>query len=406
MNTVLLNTSLGPIRGIRRAGYMEFRGIPYAQPPVKERRWRAPEPIKAWSEPLDATQWPPMAMQKDVREMPLYGQEFYNDPAYWQTMSEDCLYLNIWTPEKPGHYPVAVWIHGGAFAHGYSFEKEFDGEAYARRGVILVSIAYRLNVFGFLADPQGDRDNNRGILDQLQALRWVHDNISDYGGDPSNVTLFGQSAGAFSVEQLLYYPEAEGLFHRVILQSGCSITGGFTACQDEKTAQEKTKAFLEKLHCQTVQELEVLPVQTLMTALSEMETDNHGLYFAPIAQTGIRRKLPCIIGAVKGDILTRGAENPLLDASKAFALENGPAQSYVYLFNHDLPGNRDCAFHSCELWYTFGTYKRWWRPTAEADRLLSAQMTDYWTNFMKTGDPNGNNVPYWGCSETEIKHFD
>lgn len=240
-----LKTGLGPVTGLDREGYSVFLGVPYAPAPVGERRWRPAGEPAAWGEELSATAFPMAAPQEDLGGMPLYGREFYDDAAYAPGTAEDCLYLNIWRPEGEGPWPVAVWFHGGAFDHGSAFEKEFDGAAYARRGVMLVTAAYRLGALGYLALPdrweKDGSEGNYGLLDQVAALKWIHRYIGDFGGDPEQVTVFGQSAGAISVELLCSAPGTEGLFRRVILQSGGGMAGqpGFLRTPEEALARSE-----------------------------------------------------------------------------------------------------------------------------------------------------------------------
>lgn len=202
----LVTTKNGKIEGIQEEGYSVFKGIPYAKAPIGELRWKAPQPLDNWDGVLKADCFKAKSMQ-EVHEDPFYDKEFYDDPSFSVNISEDSLYLNIWTPADKAEekLPVAFWIHGGAFMGGYGSEKEFDGEALCKKGVILVTINYRVNIFGFLAHPWLSAENEKGIsgnygtLDQLMALKWVYDNIENFGGDKENITVFGQSAGAMSV---------------------------------------------------------------------------------------------------------------------------------------------------------------------------------------------------------------
>ena len=204
MSTVV-TTRKGKIKGCAENGCLVFKGIPYAKPPVGELRWRAPQETESWEGTYEAVRFSDKAVQGD-QNVGFYGKEFYADPAYDVGISEDCLYLNIWAPEEAvgedakAGLPVAFWIHGGAFMSGYGSEQEFDGAAYAKRGVILVTINYRLNIYGFLAHPWLSKESdkgvsgNYGILDQIAALKWVFENIEAFGGEPGNITIFGQSS--------------------------------------------------------------------------------------------------------------------------------------------------------------------------------------------------------------------
>ncbi len=237
MALMTAETKQGTVRGI--TGWdprvTVFRGVPYARPPVGKLRWRAPEPPAHWDGVRDCAWFAPSAMQDryfptTVAGLPAVGRP-HPIPG---EMSEDCLYLNIWTPAKSPDekLPVAVYIHGGGAESGYSHQVIFDGEAFARRGVIMVTIAYRLGIFGFFALPELAAEDlhhstgNYGLMDQIAALRWIKDNISSFGGDPDCVTIFGQSAGGNCVEYLLASPEADGLYRRAIMQSGGGVSVG------------------------------------------------------------------------------------------------------------------------------------------------------------------------------------
>ena len=197
----------GALRGSERDGVRTFLGVPYAEPPVGELRFRAPRPVPPWTGARDATKWAPRAPQPE-----LTGRGFTGD--------EDCLYLNVYAPEPPGSYPVLVWIHGGGGVMGAPHQ--FDASAYARRGVVVVTVAYRLGVLGMLHLP-GVADSNLSLRDQVAALEWVRDNIGAFGGDPGRVTLAGQSNGGRTVGTLLAVPATRGLVHQAIVQSGTGV---------------------------------------------------------------------------------------------------------------------------------------------------------------------------------------
>ncbi|HEY5056932.1 MAG TPA: carboxylesterase family protein, partial [Acidobacteriaceae bacterium] len=209
-----VSISAGKLRGaLTPQGEAVFKGIPFAQPPVGQLRWRAPLPAKPWSGVRDAGAFGPACVQG--------GTEGVNS-------SEDCLYLNVWTPAWPMKSPAAVmvWIYGGGNFAGAASDPTFDGTNLARHGIVLVTVNYRLGVFGFLAHPGLTQESphhvsgNYGLLDQVQALHWVHDNIAQFGGDPGKVTIFGESAGSLDINVLMASPLSEGLFQRVIGESG------------------------------------------------------------------------------------------------------------------------------------------------------------------------------------------
>ncbi len=209
----------GEIRGVAKDGVASFKGIPFAAPPVGDLRWKAPQPVVPWSGVRDADKYGPAPMQPPVLAALMGGKP-----------SEDCLYLNVWTAAKSSseRRPVMVWIYGGGFIMGATSAAFYDGAAFARKGVVLVSIAYRVGPFGFLAHPELSAESGAGsgcygIQDQIAALQWVKDNIANFGGDPSRVTIFGESAGGISVGILATSPAAKGLFQRAISESGGSM---------------------------------------------------------------------------------------------------------------------------------------------------------------------------------------
>ncbi|HBK47183.1 MAG TPA: carboxylesterase [Xanthomonadaceae bacterium] len=219
----VVDTAAGRVQGLAEGPLQVFKGIPFAAPPVGALRWKAPAPVQAWSGVKDATQFGPACIQPSNRVQSIYAQDI-------GATSEDCLSLNVWAPADARNAPVLVWIHGGALRTGSSKEPFYDGARLARRGVVVVSINYRLGVLGYLAHPELSAESaqgvsgNYGVLDQIAALQWVKDNIGGFGGDPSNVTVAGESAGALSVMYLLAAPPARGLFHKAILQSAYMIS--------------------------------------------------------------------------------------------------------------------------------------------------------------------------------------
>lgn len=388
-----------------------FRGVPYAQPPVGELRFRRPQEHEPWSDVLDCTKFSAFCPQADLRPLDLYGKEFYEGTEY--NCSEDCLYLNVWTPADAtpeSKLPVMLWIHGGGFMHGHGDEKEFDGEGFAGKGVILVSINYRVNAFGFFAHPDLEQENaehvsgNYGILDQLFALRWVHENIAQFGGDPEKVTVFGQSAGCMSVQTIISSKLSEGLVHGAILQSGGGI-GAFGVGADKTDMVAISKRLMEHLNVSTIDELRKAPAEDLVDAAYAV--NDGGLGWRPhidgylltdttdnLAKNGEILDIPYMIGCTKDDI----GDGILVQAGENFCenqLKLHRAPAYLYYFARPLPGDEHGAFHSSELWYIFETLPRCWRPWEEHDHDLSRMMASYWTNFAKTGDPNGELMPRW-----------
>lgn len=413
MQTIQVRTNLGMIEGESKNSCMIFRGIPYAEAPVKQRRFKVPMKKSKWSGILDATKFPKQCFQADPTNG-FYGKEFYTDTNYpIPKMSEDCLYLNIWAPKEKGNYPVAFWIHGGAFDHGFSSEMEFDGEKYAQRGVILVTINYRVGVFGFLADRSLAHENafhttgNYGLLDQICALQWVYDNISSFYGDKNRITVFGQSAGAISVQALITSPLTRGMIHNAIMQSGGGITNGLCKTITMDEAYETGNKIKKLLNVNSLSELRRVSAKKMVSILPELYKESNGLTFGPVkdgyvlledmnsaARNNRIHDIPYMIGMTGNDITVkegmRYRDSSLYKGCLRFAnARNVYSQNpvYVYLFNHKLPSDEAGAFHSSELWYTFGTLNRCWRDMTIRDYRISDVMLDCWCNFIKDSDP-------------------
>lgn len=432
-----IETKYGKIEGVDQGTYVEYRGIPYAKPPVGELRWKAPQPPEPFDGVYQATKFQAKSCQRDGSSPP-WDKDFYDDPSYERHNSEDCLYLNVWAPKNAENCPVAFWIHGGAFMGGHSSEKEFDGAAYCKRGVIFVSIQYRLGIFGFLAHPwltaEAGTSGNYGILDQIAALKWVHENIAAFGGDPNNITVFGQSAGAMSTQTLISSPLTENLIKRAILQSGGSYGEGLHRDMTLQEEEEYGLALSEILNVNSLEEMRSKSMEEIAAVTDKFMEKNmpkaKGLFLTPVmsgkvltdgyyklVDKGEIKDIPYMLGSTKNDIMvppdkTAPKERPLYRGSVAFSQkleELGRKPAYVYDFLRDLPGDGQGAWHSAELWYMMGTLDRCWRPWTEGDRALSEKMLDYWTNFMKTGDPNGAGLPEWKpCSKDDsfVMNFD
>lgn len=426
----MIETKLGKLKGIDRGWYEEYRGVPYAKAPLGELRWKAPQPLEPWEGVRQAAEFAPKAMQREGSSPP-WDKDFYDDGAHIPRASEDCLYLNIFAPKGGRDCPVAIYIHGGAFLGGHASEKEFDGAEYCRRGVVLVSIQYRLGIFGFLAHPwltaEAGTSGNYGILDQIAALNWVHENIAAFGGDPENITVFGQSAGAMSTQTLISSPLTGNLIKKAILQSGGSYGEGLHRDMPLAEQEGYGLALSEILGAGSLEELRAKSSEEIFTAFGPFMEKNlpaaRGLFLTPtidgkvltggyyeLMDKGEIKDIPYLLGSTKDDILVEPGKNapdqsPLARGSIAFSKkleEQGRKPAYVYWFSRNLPGDEQGAWHSSELWYTFGTLHRCWRPWEGKDYALSARMLDYWTNFMKTGDPNGAGLPAWKpCSGDE-----
>ncbi len=433
-----METKYGKVQGVVCEDYIVFKGVPYAKPPVGELRWRAPEEPTKWEGVYKADRFGNQCPQEQVDPDSPWGgffyKEFYANPEFDVPMSEDCLYLNIWIPkdavEKKRNLPVAFWIHGGGFGGGYSSELEFDGAEYCKRDVILVTINYRVNIFGFFAHPWLDAENERGIsgnygiLDQIAALKWVRENIKNFGGNPENITVFGQSAGSMSTQVLTSSPLTKGMIRQAIMQSGIAAENPNllftpTLAEEEKVGQ----LFVDASGAQNIAELRALPWDQILAYKQQFDgaamdlgvglclVPNADGYVLPktvkeIYKEGEFHKIPYICGSVIDDLgctpegVARHMRGPLCGENEAFArkcLELGQ-KAWVYYMDHELHDEGDRrrpAFHSAELWYTFGTLDRCWRKMDEKDHQISEQMLDYWTNFMKHGDPNGEGLPKW-----------
>ena len=406
----VLETACGSIRGVARDGYTIYKGVRYAT----AQRWERAEPITAWEGEYDATAFGDRACQFRG----FYGTEnsginqFYYDEAVVQFptgYSEDCLNLNIWTPDGADRLPVLVFIHGGAFLTGGGGESFVDGEAYVSRGIVVVSLNYRLGPFA-TAYCDG-YTGNCSLSDQATALKWLKDNIADYGGDPERITIMGESAGAISVQNLLVTPLAEDLISGAIMMSGAgdlSTLGTPTRPESVQPVWEQVKI---DLGVETLGELKDRPAASLYAnwqkALGELPQYAAGaanpvvdgevlpMSAGEALRAGEVADVPCIIGILSEDMWP----HTLYTAAMEYGVQqskHGKSSVYTYYFDRQLPGeNRFGAFHAADLWYTFGTLYRNWRPFDDIDYRISENMIDYISNFVKTGDPNGQGLPKW-----------
>ncbi|MDF2789648.1 MAG: carboxylesterase, partial [Neobacillus sp.] len=263
MTNTIVESAYGKLQGEQINGVFTWKGIPYAKPPVGPLRFRAPELPYSWEGIRDATSFGPVAPQSQREIMEFFGNDISN-------MSEDCLYLNVWSPAADDKKrPVMIWIHGGAFVSGSGSSSWYDGASFAAQGdVVVVTINYRLDIFGFLhlGEIGGEEyatSGNCGIQDQVAALQWVRENIAAFGGDPNNVTIFGESAGAMSIGVLLGFPSAQGLFHKAILQSGAAAN-----VHSSEKAIKIAGQLLATLQVEpsNLSNLEELPVEQLIQA--------------------------------------------------------------------------------------------------------------------------------------------
>ena len=406
----------GALRGLPAADprITVYKGVPFAAPPVGENRWRAPLPCGSWEGVYDAFQFAPIPMQ-DTPGLgeDLYCREWHVDPKI--PMSEDCLYLNVWTPAAAGgeKLPVLLWYYGGGFQWGYSAEMEFDGERLARRGIVVVTAAYRLGVFGYLAHPEltaeaPEAPSNFGLLDQQAALRWVYRNVEAFGGDPEKITIAGQSAGGSSVLNLLACPGNRPLIR------GAAVFSGFIRHPDPEEdifaplsleyAEQRGEAFFNDLGVSSLWEARQIDSVSLRDAYSRYAEDHprmfpnlDGQYVKgdplELLMSGEAAQVPILSGNTADEFLWKGESIIEQSVKQAFlaADEAGSAQShYYYRFDADIPGyDHPGTFHSVDLWFFFETLAKCSRPFEGRHYDLARQMCDYFANFVKWQDPNG-----------------
>ncbi len=453
--SLVVRTENGPVQGSLQDGMAAFKGIPFAAPPVGALRWRPPQPMTKWTEPRDATKFGAMCAQPTLPSGPTKG-------------SEDCLTINVWSPDgaTTGKRPVMVWIYGGAFVVGSSKGMLDQGQTeLSKRGVVLVSFNYRVGRFGFFAHPGLARQHpdepvaNYWLMDQIAALKWVKANISAFGGDPGNVTIFGVSAGGTSVNALVASPEARGLFHKAISMSGGGLFNASTPLADAEKVGLQVAAragatgdgpdAVDKLRAMTAEQVlaneqgppaygamvdgkllpdalpvlfargDVAPVPYMAgTASDEFSIfgmmgftgatlkERFGVDVAaarPAYEAGRKLSDAELVSQIGTDfIFTAGAHG----LASMVARTGQPAYTYrlAYLAG-EFRGKIKGVPHGGDGMYVFGLdYKpevvfapgTWAAAPTEKDRRISALMADYWTNFARTGDPNGAGLPVWG----------
>jgi len=458
---VQLRTADGVLEGVVSADgkVRTFKGIPFAAPPVGPLRWKPPQPVAPWSGVRRAVDYGPRPMQG-----PIYSDMIFHDAG----PSEDCLYLNLWMPADPpqAKLPVMVWIFGGGFAAGSTSEPRQDAGNLSKKGVLVVSCNYRLGVFGFLAHPDLARESGRnasgnyGLLDQVAALEWVRRNIATFGGDPGNVTVFGESAGSFSVSALMASPLSRGLFNRAIGESGAFFSATLPM-KSRAEAEEGGAKFAQALGKPSIEALRAMPAQELLDAalkhpITEFWPDIDG-YFLPvdchsIYGAGDQAHVPLLAGWNRDEGSYKsffGKEEPTVGnyvarakarfgvgaaaflkaypaatdpearrAAQDFAgdwfigfptwkwLEmqrlTGKSPIYRYEFDQTLPPTADAgpgaepvAPHSSEIEFVFRVLSSRNLPWRPEDHEVSELISTYWTNFAKTGNPNGPGLPPW-----------
>jgi para-nitrobenzyl esterase len=431
-----VRTDAGLVAGLTLpSGVRAFKGIPFGAPPVGERRWKEPQPVATWDGVRKADQFGNVCVQPSQpnREPNNVSVDLPDSPK----ASEDCLFLNVWTSAANANarQPVMVWIFGGAYSEGAGSSPHNDGEALAKKGAVLVTFNYRLGAFGFFSHPELTKESgryasgNQGLMDTIATLRWVQRNITAFGGDPTNVTIFGESAGAAMVGGLAGSPAAKGLFHRAISQSGqwmglgigtmvplaqaeqSAAGGGRGGPASSEPPAPRPLPLLAELRARSTEDV----VRTLrgsgMIVDGWIVPEDLSITFA----NGKQNPVDLIAGSNKDEHTAIGGNVAFRDtlawAMRLFAERQAALgkRAYWYLFTHEPPiepGSRDLkATHAAEIVYAFNNL---WAPrvypdasspklavASAIDRAMSDQMSSYWVNFAKTGDPNGRGLPAW-----------
>ncbi|MBV6324594.1 carboxylesterase/lipase family protein [Duganella violaceipulchra] len=441
-------TATGVVEGtLEASGVTSYKGIPFAAPPVGDLRWKAPQPAQKWQGVRKADHFGPRAMQ-----LPLFDDMVFRSDG----VSEDCLYLNVWTPAKSARdkLPVLVYFYGGGFAAGDGSEPRYDGASMAAKGIVTLTVNYRLNIFGFLAHPELTAESphkasgNYGLMDQAAALQWVAKNIAAFGGDPARVTIAGESAGSWSVSAQMISPLAKGLIAGAIGESGSLL--GLDAPLPPAVAEKKGADFAEKIGAPKLAALRAMPAQQLLETLKRPDApwfsdiqDGYVLPRSPVEMyaAGQQAKVPLLAGwnsqegyykqifgdneptqenfnkalqamyGERADAARQAYSGDAMQAATDLAGDRFIAHGtwkwvtthvrtsgqpvYRYYYSHPRPGQTG-AGHSVEIEYALGNLKatKVYAWTAD-DHALSAQMQDYFANFIKTGNPNGAGLPEW-----------
>lgn len=449
----IIQTANGKVEGYLKENLRIFKGIPFAAPPVGEFRWKAPQPVQSWSGIKKCTAFSASPIQNKPQPFSCWTEEFIAKP---EPLDEDCLYLNVWTSSKNKEkHPVLVWIYGGGLNSGSANCDIYDGEEMAKKGVVFVSINYRVGVMGFMAHPELSKESgynssgNYGFLDQIAALKWVQKNIAAFGGDPNNVTIAGQSAGAFSVNAMIASTLSKGLFHKAIPQSGGLLSNRFS--QNLAASEQQGLKFMEKVNCTSIAELRKKSADEIQKASNLPGFGRFGTtmdgYVLPTNifehfKNGKHNQVPIMTGWVTGDGSLMGVPNTSLEnykkevevkygtktdeflsifpattdeEAKEAKLKQGllgfagmPSHllaistnkpSYLYHFSHVPPDKPNFpnygAFHTSEVPYALHTLHTWNRDWQQLDKDLENTMAAYWVNFAKTGNPNGTGLPKW-----------
>ena len=411
---IRIKTDCGTLLGAENGRCREYRGVPYAT----AERFCYARPVTAWNGVLDARKNGPGCPQNravhEHTEHPtrrFYKREFRDGLEF--TYDENCLNLNIFTPCAAEKAPVIVFFYGGGFDSGLNCEGAFDGAALAERGIITVFANYRVGVLGYLT--HGDlksrfgREGNFGLDDQLTAVRWVKAHIADFGGDPENITLMGQSAGAMSVQYLCLNPEHQGLFRRAVMLSGGGKFPRFSLPRPAEQTREYWEQFISLAGCSSLEELQKAPLSLLFDTVEKIKTLRKDNTFCT---------MPVVDGYLIPDRVDRLIRSPL---PMEYLLSYTNADMYaplmawignrygrkqkgwVCFFDMDAPGDDNRAFHSSDLRYFFGTLSGSWRPYGDRDRQASEEMVRYLANFAERGDPNAEGLPQWKRADRGLR---
>lgn len=414
-----INTACGRIRGIETEKCLEFRGIRYAS----AERFEYPKQVKSWDGVYDATQfgacsYQHRAFEDDEKVNAFYHKEFRKGLAF--SYSEDCLYLNIYTPKKAENCPVLIYIHGGSFTGGSANEGHISGVRFADRGIVMAAINYRLGPFGFCSHPDTKGENgacgNQGLFDQLTAIQWIKDNISSFGGNPEKITLMGQSAGAMSVDIHLSNPMLKNQISGAIMLSG----GGLQRVLAKPLMPEKTIAFwneiMKNADVYSMEELRKTDAKTLyyawLSACKDMKLSM--LYTLPVYDGVLLRKgefsvktipdIPYILGVTSTDMMPIVLQY-IAKKWGRFAAQKNSNKCYIYNFTRRLPGDEKGAWHSSDLLYAFSTLDFNWRPFEKTDYVISNQLSDAICAFAERADPNCDAIPRWSPDFKKPMHF-
>ena len=465
-NLEVVQTNAGAVSGtLNKDGDIYiFKGIPFAAPPVGALRWKAPQPVHPWSGVKKCDTFGPSPMQNSPAPFSMWTEEFLIPK---EPISEDCLYLNVWTGVKSANEKraVLVWIYGGGFSSGGSAVPIYDGEAMAKKGIVFVSINYRVGVFGFFAHLELTKESttnssgNYGLMDQVAALQWVQKNISAFGGDPNNVTIAGQSAGSMSVNCLVASPLAKGLFEKAIAESGAFLVSSpLRSSTTLQQAEQEGVKVATSLNASSPADLRNIPAETLLKKAQGFHSPIVDGYVLPepipqIFAEGKENKVSLLTGWNQDEGLIFGpmkkAEDFQKDAQQQYGndaktfIQYYPANNdseaavsqlnlsrdqifgvqnytwanvqseqpnvkvYVYRFARKVPATGEYvkygAFHTGEVPYAYDNLKFVHRPWEDVDHKLANLMSSYWANFAKTGDPNGNGLPQWPAYSTSNK---